>query len=432
MDRTTSSRAFRALLGSDAGRSIRENNGGDLLKAIEEGPLTSMTYTHPLKPRGGGGSPSVFVTVAGMREIMNGLPNADIAVKNRLNDVFSEYLNQSGSFIPLSFKRATPEQCAEDGVDEVVEEIISEGHAQSSETTMVITQQMWYDTRLTCFETNAEKRVLEAQLQAKDYVIAANESMKVAEIERERAEKELAQREMQNLKVSTAKDIQIAQLKMKLELAEEKARLRAEYETGRVERSEKRDKVQRVLQTKMHRRDTTFAKLTSVHWSNDDPEVNGFFKLNSGENILVWEPVTVMPKLTIRFSTAAAENYSSHSDQFKYRVFGFCFRGPAISESALSKSECIKEVYGVEVDGVHYVCGICYKRFSRPIHDTPTMPYAFGMLPSTIMADLIPGRNHHLTLYKDTTGTDDPVLEMLKRPSTQKWFWHSASSRRDI
>ena len=436
MDRRACSRAFHTLLDSEAGRKIREHDGGDLLTALQRGPLGRMLYTYRLKPREGGAT-SVFVTVDGMREIMNGLPNADDAVKDKLKDIFADYMNYAGAVnaVPLSFAQASPEQCAQDDADEGIEEISTEGCA------MVVTQKMWYDARVSSFESAAEKRVLEAQLQAKDYVIAAKESVKVAEVAKEKAEKELAQKEtmsvkefaqkeMLNMKESAAKDIQIAKLQMQLELAEEKAKLRVEFETNRLERGDKRDKVQRVGQLKMHPRDTIFAKLTSASWSNDDASVNSFSKLNSSDTVLPWEPITVMPQLTVRFAGSAVESYLPGSD-FKHRVFGFCFRGPAISEHALQKLEFIKEAYGVEVGGVHYVCMICFKRFGQPLSNASTLPYAFGLLPCTILADLIPGRDFHLTCYMATVKTDDPVLEMLKRPSMDKWFWHS-SARRDF
>jgi hypothetical protein len=42
---------------------------------------------------------------------------------------------------------------------------------------------------------------------------------------------------------------------------------------------------------------------------------------------------------------------------------------------------------------------------------------------------MIPGRDYQLAVYKTSIETDDPVLEALKRPSMDKWFWHSAGNR---
>ena len=191
----------------------------------------------------------------------------------------------------------------------------------------------------------------------------------------------------------------------------------------RPERSEKRDKVQRVSRLKMGEK-TIFARLISACWRNDDSNVNRFIKLDNADNMLIWEPITLMPKLTVHFSAGTDNDYVP-SSEFKHRAFGFCFRGSAISENALRKSYFIKEAYGVEVGGVHYVCAVFFKSFGFRLSNASTLPYAFGLLPCTIMADLIPGRDYHLAVYRVATSTDDPVLDMLKRPSADKWHWHA-------
>jgi len=94
MDKRFCSRAFLALLDSDAGRNIRENNGGDLLTAVQEGTLGRMAYKYRLKPREGG-SLSVFVTLDGMQEIMNGLLAANEAVKHNLKEILSKSVNSN-------------------------------------------------------------------------------------------------------------------------------------------------------------------------------------------------------------------------------------------------------------------------------------------------------------------------------------------------
>ena len=54
--------------------------------------------------------------------------------------------------------------------------------------------------------------------------------------------------------------------------------------------------------------------------------------------------------------------------------------------------------------------------------------YTLGLIPSTVVPELIPGHSHHISVYKPAVGTDDPVLELLKRPSKDKWYWHSAQN----
>ena len=509
MDKRASSQAFRTLLASnsEAGRKIREHNGGDLITAIQEGPLQEgmMMYTHRLIHCRG--SPSVFVTLDGMREIMNELPDANEVVKNKLKKIFADYLNHQpntttttgGPVSPFSFTQATPEQCAKDDADEVIEEIATstEGCVPGNEstTTVVVTQRMWYDVRVSSYESAADKRVLEAQLRAnesvkvaeiakeraekelavrerdsvitardsviaanesvkvaeiakeraekelavreRDSVIAANESMKVADVAKERAEKERAQMEIACVKESAAKDIQIVKLQMKLELAEAKAKFRTDLivsETDRLQRGERRDKVQRLGRTKMHSRDTIFAKLVSESWSNDeDSGVNIFSLLKSNDDddgVTPSGAFTPIPQLTIRYLAGAeGPGASSSSITMKHRSFGFCFRGQAISENTLQKNGLIKEAYGVEYEGVQYLIAVCFKRVGLRLDMVSTMPYAMGLLHHTIMVDLIPGRDYHLAVYKTANETDDPVLEMLKRPSIEKWFWHSAGTK---
>jgi hypothetical protein len=177
----------------------------------------------------------------------------------------------------------------------------------------------------------------------------------------------------------------------------------------------------------MHPRDTIFSKLISASWSNDDSRVNSFSKLNNNNSWHPSEPITVMPQLTVHYAVDAVE-FLTTSPGVKHRSFGFCFKGPAISESVLRKTGFIKEAYGAEVGDVHYVCIVCFSRSGQRISDATTLPYALGLLPCTIMADLVPGRQYHLAVYKAGTSTDDPVLEKIKCPTIGKWYWHSSSA----
>jgi hypothetical protein len=115
---------------------------------------------------------------------------------------------------------------------------------------------------------------------------------------------------------------------------------------------------------------------------------------------------------------------------WKYRAFGFCYEGPRLSEHSLTKTDKVKEAYGVTVDGVNYVCVVLFRRCCSYVRDMTNLPYALGLLPSTIMANKIPGRDYHLSLYEMHVETDDPVLEMIKRPSLDKWFWSSSSKKK--
>jgi hypothetical protein len=304
---------------------------------------------------------------------------------------------------------------------------------------------------------------------------------KVAEVEKARAvssvramEVEMAKNELTCFKESAVKDLQIAKLQMQLELAEAKEKLRIEFEqkNGRPERDQQRDKVQRraaaASTLRMHARDTVFSKLVSVFWYNDDDNttgVNSFIRLttttttntiminNNNNNMMISRnnnkcsssnhgdgshhqeevkegrettTTTTMPKLLVN-----CEKIAGVSENFLHRSFGFCYKGqPMISDEKLQRSkQHIKEAYGVEGDdGVQYVCVVLFKRSGMPLSNASTLPYALGLLPTTVLAEKIQGRGYHLAVYKAGLETDDPVLKMLKRPSPDKWFWHSSSS----
>lgn len=171
---------------------------------------------------------------------------------------------------------------------------------------------------------------------------------------------------------------------------------------------------------KMHTRDSYFSLLVSVVWPNCLRGVNYFTRLQNNTFYSGWEPITVMPRLTPRIFTNARESGTA-----KPRSFGFCFRGPAISIAHLRITGHIKEAYGETVDGLHYVCLVFFKRHSPGPELIPILPYAFGLIPATIQVELIPGRDYHLAAYMAGFPASDPVLDMIKRPSTSKWFWHS-------
>jgi hypothetical protein len=84
-DKKACCRAYRALLEGDCGRKLKEQDGCDLLTAVQNGALKMMMYSYLIR----GGSPSIFVTVEGIKEIMDKLPNADEAVKSKLQEIFT-------------------------------------------------------------------------------------------------------------------------------------------------------------------------------------------------------------------------------------------------------------------------------------------------------------------------------------------------------
>jgi len=95
MERTGSSRALSSFLKSDSGKVLRENDGGDLLSAIQKGPLNQILYSHPMQPLRKG-TTSQFVTIDGMKELLNKFPLVDATIRSMHHDISTSRL----SFVP--------------------------------------------------------------------------------------------------------------------------------------------------------------------------------------------------------------------------------------------------------------------------------------------------------------------------------------------
>jgi hypothetical protein len=267
-----------------------------------------------------------------------------------------------------------------------------------------------------------DARVLEARLLAKDAELMAVKRVQEAEVSKERAEKESAQKEVLSVRASAAKDIHIAKLEMQLELARFRAEERAPSEAG------PRVKARRLGQAKLNDANTFFPRLVSSTWGNEVVGVNSFSRLAAsvgGESAPPSDPAP-MPRLVYGVANAVGEETDDdEAPDARYRAFGFCYKGPALTPGAFAKTPHLKEAYGVTVGDVHYVCIVCFNQNSRKLPLVAALPYAGGPLPHSITPDLVPGCGHHISVYKPFVHTDDPVLEMLKRPSADKWFWHS-------
>jgi hypothetical protein len=91
----------------------------------------------------------------------------------------------------------------------------------------------------------------------------------------------------------------------------------------------------------------------------------------------------------------------------------------------------VKEAYGVEVNGAHYVCLILYQGHGRLLNTIASVPYAYGILPNNIIPELIgedPALSRHISAFKLLPSVEDPVLIMLKTPSMNKWKWYNVRS----
>ena len=130
-----------------------------------------------------------------------------------------------------------------------------------------------------------------------------------------------------------------------------------------------------------------------------------------------------MDKNSLTFYLPLKANYTPES---KHRTFGFCYKGPSVlSARVLEKATIIKEAYGVEDNGVNYVCIVLFTKNQRRLATAGDIPYACGLLPATLRAENVSGCRHQLSVYKADTPSDDAVLAMLKKPSENKWRWRS-------
>ena len=198
LGKSTAYRGFNALMRSEVGRRI--TLGGDLRNAMQNGSLTEMMYTHRLGTRGGG-KQSPFLTIPGMLEIMNGIPAVDENIKRRLRELLEGYLTD------LSFHQATPEQCAHDEVDEVLDEIFTEGSQSVTHEGL----------RLVTYQYAADNRALAAELMAQTSIVRSKDAVieaKSAESAAERSAKIVITKTMDDLIKS--KDAEIAALKVEI------------------------------------------------------------------------------------------------------------------------------------------------------------------------------------------------------------------------
>jgi hypothetical protein len=227
MEETSSSRAFHVFLNSVLGKVLKDQDGGDLLSAIQKGSLDKMLYSYRLKPREGG-APSKFVTINGMKELLNGIPDVDATVRQKLDG-----LHQGFTASNFSFTQATPDQRAKEDAEEeeVVEEIFDNGGFHvSNAATCIPPERLWLETRLSYYQSVADKEIMEERLKVKDVEKAAA---------KEQSEKEKALRENEHLKEKAAMDAEKEYLKRELAIMQEREQARIEREQAVMEERER-------------------------------------------------------------------------------------------------------------------------------------------------------------------------------------------------
>lgn len=406
--------------GSDAMRVVFVRrgltSGGDIVQAFNAGPLRHKVYTHKLQANGGG-SPSYYVTLDGACEILDYLPNQNEASTRKYRAFFVDFLLDSSSAITV----ATQDPCVDDDeVEDGFSGVAVASHG-SGEPSWAVTPAMWLTARISNFEYLADKRVLEAEVRARDVEIKAKDSViqaKDAALKSKCSEADAllaaAEKEIERVKAVAAKDKEIMELRLQLSRAENR-RVRG----GDGEKEHDEPKLRKV-----HHRDTLFYRFVSAAWSNSAPGVNNFAEWpgfdENGDNMMADAQSGVELTAGLASGICAAPG-------FKHRSFGFCYRGPGISRRSLLVSGMVKEAFAAEADGVHYVCLVLYKRAGGSLHNLGGILYASGILPSPFKPETIAGTDRFLSVYHTGMISTDPVLEMLKRPSSSKCAWLSAA-----
>jgi hypothetical protein len=206
------STSLSTYLKSEAGKKI--TMGGDLKSACSTGPLTQMMYTHKLGSNGGG-SPSIFLTVEGVRCMLRDLPNQDDLARRRFCAIFEDCVQHMSLLNP-----ATAEQCLNDHeCEETADEIVTDGYTSPrGQELSVVTERQWYEARLQCIKSHANSKILEADM-AKERVEMA------AALAREQSDKERLQQKLAFFEEQAAKDARAKDLEQKIALMEEKDRM---------------------------------------------------------------------------------------------------------------------------------------------------------------------------------------------------------------
>ena len=436
--------AMQNFLQSAAGSHIR--HGGDLLTAHRNGTMNAMVYTHYFH---NGSNPSHFLTMDGVYEFLHNLPGQIEGTRRNFQELFDSYRASSSA----TFKPDTREDTGGDDNEEI----------DSADLSVLSVQQQTFLNF--CIQNQsaasaAERKYLEGQIQIEQERVAmekAKSSLKlqVKDVElvkqNENFTLQLQVKEEKHEREKADMRLQMKEMEFQTELAspkskwtEEKAKMQAdlanqkienvELEAGRrrLEQDQMTAKVARFGSTdQMPEKLSSFYKMQSSQWNNTAHGVNSFTDLPDDVDEIVQEhPGLLSPTL---ISLLASGIEGSPSMDAKFHVFAFCYKGKRIMKQALLNSKIIKEAFGVEVDGTHYVCIILFRARSRRLATIGSVPHACGILPKSVIPELIvssdPAQLCHVSVFYVHTMTDDPVLAMLKKPCNNKWKWQNPADK---
>ena len=396
--------------------SKKMENGGDLRTAMMKGPLTSTVYTHPLGPNGGG-TASYFVSLEGVKLIMDELPNQDENARTMYRNLFEEFLGDQ-SKAAASIQLATPEQCAGQLDDD---DMMNE----SKEVDIIprVLDREWCYR----FALQSEREKSELKLQVKDAELEivktkydANKKVSTAELKAKDAEmeKERAKHEADRMRWEMEK-LQSKMSRVRENRRPESAKNDTESDEERVPVARKSDKPRKLKVKLSH-----FAQICVFEWDNDHPGVNFFADLPDDAPGVFAEPPTFSVNELIARMVNGPSNESPDNKQF---VMALHYKGRRASKQALLDSCTVKEAYGVEADGVQYLCLVLYKNNGRRMATVANAFYESGIVPRNVVPERIvdprTGGFHHISVFKVAGMTDDPVMTMLKKPNYTKWRW---------
>jgi len=243
MERTGACRAFNSFLNSAAGKVIKDRDGGELTLAIQAGlTLDMMMYSYRTQQRERG-SASRFVTSAGVREIVQKLPNVGEVMKEKVLGVFDAD--------SMSFAHATPEQCAREDAEEEIEEIFDSGcgggfnEPVQNEQTTVVSWKTLNELRMAFFQSETERKYLRDRLDLEEERKLLHQANKdnetkvaVAAVQVENAQKAAGKEKERADEIKLMAQAQTEKEKGRADKAEEMAKERVEREKERADRAE--------------------------------------------------------------------------------------------------------------------------------------------------------------------------------------------------
>jgi len=428
------------LISGSEGGAATMRQGGDLATAYQTGQTDATIYTHRIH---NGIHPSYFFTFEGVEETLRSLPNQLEEARQRLLELFDAYSTSASTTFNLDTSHEGGLLTEEEEKQGLLAE---EEETEEGQELEIIPKSINWCVR---FAFQAERQKSAMALEAEKARSAALNAQAALKAEKEKAslmlqakedrhEKEKAEMKLQMRGIQFEKDMAIQQSKWN----DERSQLQAEIakknieqaETGRmrIEQDQFTAKVARIGSALARPDDmpklSCFHKMQCSKWSNSDYGVNLFVDLpDDADEIEQEEPEGPSPTLVARLASGVDCNPGIDN---KFNILAFCYKGTRITKRALSKSKTIKDAFGVEVDGIHYVCIVLFKTRSRRMGSIGTVPYKSGILPKSIVPERIissdPAQLCHVSVLNIFALTDDPVITMLKRPCQDKWKWHNA------